>query len=51
LLYKNADIKINRPIILPDTLYGCEIQSLTLTEEQKLRVIENRAMGKMFRPM
>jgi hypothetical protein len=50
LLYKNSDIKINRPIILPDILFGHEIQFPTSTEEQKLRVTENRALRKMFRP-
>jgi hypothetical protein len=29
-------------------LYGFETWSLTLREEQKLRVSQNRAMGRMF---
>jgi hypothetical protein len=31
-------------------LYGCEIWSLTLREEQKLRVFENRVLRRMFGP-
>ena len=42
LLYKNLKIKIYRAIILPVVLYGCETWSLTLREERKLRMFENR---------
>jgi hypothetical protein len=35
-------------IILPVVLYGCEIWSLTLREEHKLRVFENRVLRKIF---
>jgi hypothetical protein len=31
-------------------LYGCEIWSLTLREEHKLRVFENRVLRRIFRP-
>jgi len=40
LLSKNLKIKIYRTIILPVVLYGCEIWSLKLREERKLRVFE-----------
>jgi hypothetical protein len=30
--------------ILPVVLYGCEIWSLTLREEHRLRVFENRVL-------
>ena len=43
LLSKNFKIKIHKTIILPVVLYGCEAWSLTLREESKLRVFENRA--------
>jgi hypothetical protein len=33
-----------RTIILPVVLYGCETWSLTLREEQRLRVFENRIL-------
>ena len=33
LLSKNLKIKVHRTIILPVAWYGCEIWSLTLTEE------------------
>jgi len=42
LLSKNLKIKIYRTIILPVVLYGCETWSLTLREERRLRVFENR---------
>jgi hypothetical protein len=31
-------------------LYGCEIWSLTLREEQRLRVFENRVLRRIFGP-
>ena len=43
LLSKNLKIKIYRTIILP-VLYGCETWSLTLREEHRLRVFENRVL-------
>jgi hypothetical protein len=42
LLTKNLKIKIYRTIILPVVLYWCETWSLTLREEHRLRVFENR---------
>jgi len=35
---------------LPVVLYGCETWSLTLWEERKLRVFENRVLRKIFGP-
>ena len=35
-------------IILPAVLYGCETWSLTLREEHRLRVFENRALRRIF---
>ena len=46
LLSKNLKIKIYRIIILPVILYGCEIWLLTLREERKLRVFENKVLRK-----
>jgi hypothetical protein len=37
-------------IILPVVLYGCKTWSLTLREERRLRVSENRVLGRMFGP-
>ena len=42
LLSKNLKIMIYRTIILPIVLYGCETWPLTLREEHRLRVFENR---------
>ena len=39
LLSKSVKIKINRNIILPDVLHGCETWSLTLREERRLRFL------------
>jgi hypothetical protein len=38
LLSKNIQIRIYKNIILPVVLYGCEIWSLTLREEHRLRM-------------
>jgi hypothetical protein len=43
-------IKIYKTIILPVVLYGCETLSLTLREEHRLRVIENRVLRRIFGP-
>jgi len=44
LLSKNLKIKIYRNIHFPGDLYGCETWSLTLREERRLRVFENRVL-------
>ena len=49
LLSKNLKIKIYRTIILP-VLCGCETWSLTLREERRLRVLENRVLRRIFGP-
>ena len=36
--------------ILPVVLYGCETWSLTLMEERRLRVFENRVLRRIFGP-
>jgi hypothetical protein len=50
LLSKNLKIKIYRTINLPVVLYGCETWSLTLKEERRLRVFENRVLRRIFGP-
>jgi len=50
LLPNNLKIKIYRTIILPVVLYGCETWSLTLKEEHRLRVFENRVLRRIFGP-
>ena len=50
LLSKNLKIKIYRTIILPVVLYGCETWSLTLGEERRLRVFENKVLRRIFEP-
>jgi hypothetical protein len=37
-------------MILPVVLYGCDTWSLTLREEHKLRVFENRDLRRIFGP-
>jgi hypothetical protein len=41
-------IKINRTISLPVVLYGCQTWSLTLREERRLKVFENRVLRRIF---
>jgi hypothetical protein len=43
-------IKIYKTIILPVVLYQCETLSLTLREEHRLRVFENRVLRRIFGP-
>jgi hypothetical protein len=49
LISKNLKIKIYRTVILPVVLSGCKTWSLTLREEHRLRVFENRLL-KIFGP-
>jgi hypothetical protein len=48
LISKNLKIKIYKTVILKIVLYGCETWSLTLGEEHRLRVFENRVLRKIF---
>jgi hypothetical protein len=50
LLLKNLKIRIYKTIILPVVLYGCETWSLTLREEHRLQVFENRVLRRIFGP-
>jgi hypothetical protein len=50
LLPKNIKIKIYRTIILPVGFYGCETWSLTLREEHRLRLFQNRVLRRIFGP-
>jgi len=43
-------IRIYRTIIFHVFLYGCETWSLTLREERRLRVFENRVLRRIFGP-
>jgi hypothetical protein len=45
-----GQVTIYKTIILPVALYGCETWSLTVREEHKLRVFENRVLRRIFRP-
>jgi hypothetical protein len=49
LLSKNTKMKICRTIILP-VVYGCETWSLTLREEPRLRMFENRVLWRICGP-
>jgi hypothetical protein len=50
LISKNLKIKIYKIVILPLVLYGCETWSLTLRDEHRLRVFENRVLRMIFGP-
>ena len=41
---------VYRNIILPVGMYGCETWSLTLREERRLRMYENRVLKRIFWP-
>jgi hypothetical protein len=50
LLSKNIRLRIHKTVVLAVVLYGCETSSLTLREERRLRVLENRLLRRIFRP-
>jgi hypothetical protein len=50
LLSTNLQIRIYKTIILPVVLYWCETWSLTLREEHRQRVFENRVLRRIFGP-
>jgi hypothetical protein len=50
LLSRNVKVKTYETIILLIVLYGCEIWFLTLREEHRLRVFENRVLRRLFGP-
>jgi hypothetical protein len=43
-------MRIYKTTILPLVLYGCETWSLTLREEHRLRVFENKVLRRIFAP-
>jgi hypothetical protein len=45
---KKLKIRIYKTIILPVVLYGCGTWSLTLREEHRLGVFENRVLRRIF---
>jgi hypothetical protein len=49
-LSRNLEVKIYKTIILPLVLYGCETWSVTLREEHRLKVFENRVLRRIFGP-
>jgi hypothetical protein len=50
LLSRNVKVKIYKTIILPVVLYWCKTWSLTLREDHRLRVFENRVLRRIFGP-
>jgi hypothetical protein len=48
LLSKKVKIRTYKTIILSVVLYGCETWSLTLREEHRLSVSENRVLRRLF---
>jgi hypothetical protein len=49
-LFKNIKTKIYRIIIVPSVLNGYVTWSLTLREERRLRMFENRVLKRIFGP-
>ena len=50
LLSGKMKVRICKSIILPVALYGCETWSLTLRQERRLRIFENRVLRRIFGP-
>jgi hypothetical protein len=50
LFSKNLKIKKYRTSVLPVVLYGCETWSLTLREERRIRMLENRVLRRILGP-
>ena len=50
MLIENLKLKIYGAIIFPFVLYGCETWPLTLREERRLRMFENRVLRRIFGP-
>jgi len=48
LLFKYTKIMIQRTILLPVVLYGCETWSLTFREELRAKVCMNRVLRRIF---
>jgi hypothetical protein len=44
----NVKIKIYRNILLSVVLYGCDTWSLTLRDDRRVKVFENRVLRKIF---
>jgi hypothetical protein len=47
---RNVKVKIYKTIILAVVLFGCETWSVTLQEEHRLRVYENRVLRRLCGP-
>jgi hypothetical protein len=50
MLSRNVKVKIYKTTTLPVVLYGCKTWSLTLREEHRLRVFQNRVLKRIFGP-
>jgi hypothetical protein len=50
LLSRNVKVKIYKTIVLLVVLYGCGTWSVTLREEHRLRICENRVLRRTFGP-
>jgi hypothetical protein len=50
LLSRNVKVKIYKTIILPFVFCGCKTWSLTLKEEHRQRMFENKVVRRIFGP-
>jgi hypothetical protein len=48
VLPEKINIRVYRSVILSVVLYGCEIWSVTLREEHRLKAFENRVLRRIF---
>ena len=50
LLSRSVKNNIHRTVALPVVAYGCKPWSLTMREERRMRMFENRVLGRIFGP-
>jgi len=51
VLNRSSKLKINKSLIRPIVIYGCEAGTLTNRDEQYLRIFERRILRKIFGPV
>jgi hypothetical protein len=50
MLYKNVKINMYETGVLPVVLYGCKTWSLTLRDDERMELFQNRVLRRLFGP-
>jgi hypothetical protein len=50
LVVRNMKVEVYKSIVLTYVLYGCETWFLTLGDEHRLRVFQNKVLRRIFEP-